>query len=176
MEGNARGVQDSAEVMGITVSTQSQGASLCFVVTLAWGTWTSSPEGLPGCSQGHEVCWGRRHTPCFQSEAGSERSEHVRLCLCSPRCKWALDHLKHAAVCLCVFLPLLSKGWGKGTLHYHQQLCKDHAKGRLEIQQNWVGLGGGLGTRALQMVRSWPPEFSAHTTLTSKGGSMLSMR
>ena len=87
MEGNARGVQDSAEVMGITVSTQSQGASLCFVVTLAWGTWTSSPEGLPGCSQGHEVCWGRRHTPCFQSEAGSERSEHVRLCLCSPRCK-----------------------------------------------------------------------------------------
>ena len=87
MEGNARGVQDSAEVMGITVSTQSQGASLCFVVTLAWGTWTSSPEGLPGCSQGHEVCWGRRHTPCFQSEAGSERSEHVGLCLCSPRCK-----------------------------------------------------------------------------------------
>lgn len=54
--------------------------------------------------------------------------------------------MKHAAVCLCVFLPLLSKGWGKGTLRYRQQLCKDHAKGRLEIQQNWVGLGGGLGS------------------------------
>lgn len=56
-----------------------------FVVAPARGTWASSLEGLPGCSQGHEVCWGRRHTPRSQSEAGSERSEHMRLCLRSPR-------------------------------------------------------------------------------------------
>ena len=34
------------------------GHILGFVVAPAWGTWTSSLEGLPGCSQGHEVCWG----------------------------------------------------------------------------------------------------------------------